>query len=54
MSKVERGHVARESVKEIQNTSYNSHFQNTARSLAKAPLCRDPRGRGQAREFSER
>lgn len=48
-----RGHVAG-GVKEIQNTSCNSHFQKTARSSVKeAPLCRGARGRDRARVFRE-
>lgn len=41
VNKVERGARCK-SVKEIQNTSYNSHFQKTAQSLAAfIPRCRD-------------
>lgn len=48
------GGARRESVKEIQNTSYNSHFQKTTQSLAEASLYRGVPPSGQARVFRRR
>lgn len=54
VNKGERGGHVAGGVKEIQNTSCNSHFQKTARSSVKeAPLCRGARGRDRARVFRE-
>lgn len=52
MNKGELGVACRESIKEIQNTSCNSRFQETARSLEASLYC-SARGRDR-REFSAR